>query len=118
MGAVLRSLLACNFCVLLKGGEKRGNGEVGGLWGGRGPRSAVWGGGGEGGRRSRGRGAGRGLVVGKEGERGPGEGAARSARPRCSPRLALPTSSGQSGASVRPPWPGDTPTPRSPILSE
>lgn len=57
----------------------------------------VWGEGREGKRRKGGPGARRGLVVGKEGE-GPGAGAVRSARPRCSPRLGCRTFSGHRGA--------------------
>lgn len=101
MGAVLRSLLACSFCVLLRGGrESGGTGKLVGFAGGKEGVSfcCVYGGEGRGGGEA-GKGVGRGLVVGKEGARGPGEGAARSARPRCSPRLACPTASGQS---VRP----------------
>jgi hypothetical protein len=85
MGAVLRSLLACSFCVLLRGERRRGAG-MGKLVGSAGGEVALfceWGGGeGKSSQERPGRGEGE-----RKRERGAREGAAR---PQCRPPLLFP----------------------------
>lgn len=117
MGAVLRSLLACSFCVLLRGGrESGGTGKLVGFAGGKEGVSfcCVYGGGGEGGRRSWERSRER-PGRGEGGSKGPGRRgcALRPATLQPPPRLPHRVRTERSSG-----LPGGVTSLRSPILSE